>query len=530
MPKIAIYDTSLRDGMQSERVNFSVEDKIKIARKLDEFGVAYIEGGWPGATQTDTEFFRRARDIEFKNAKIAAFGSTRRAKYAACDDPLILKLVESGAPVVTVFGKSWGLHVKDVFRIPLEQNLEMIHDTVRFLVSQGREVIYDAEHYFDGCKSDVQYALACLKTAEEAGASCVSLCETNGGALPSEVYKYTAAAVAHVGITVGIHAHNDSGMAVADSIAAIQAGATHMQGTINGLGERCGNANICTIIPIVEIKMGLRCVPKGALGKLTELSRYFDDIANLIPDDRQPFVGNSAFAHKAGVHADAVAKNPRTYEHLKPEVVGNGRRILISSYAGGSNVAQKALKYGVDLSKQSPEVKTVLEQVMRLEHDGYSFAEAEASFELILKKSLGQYRKLFDLKGFRVIVEKRGPQEEPITEVTLKIAVDGVEAFTVAEGDGPVHALDNALRLALTQFYGKELAKIKLTDFKVRVVNTGAATAAKVRTVIESRDSNEVWSTVGVSENIIEASWQALADSVEYGLLKHLGDAPAKGK
>lgn len=524
MPKISIYDTTLRDGMQSERVNFLVEDKVKIARKLDEFGVAYVEGGWPGATTTDTEFFQRARDIEFKNSKLAAFGSTRRAKYAACDDSLVLKLVESQAPVVTVFGKSWDMHVKEVFRVPLEQNLEMIYDTVQFLVSQGREVIFDAEHFFDGYKTDPQYALECLKRAEEAGASCVSLCETNGGALPSQVFEATRAAVDHCGIAIGIHAHNDSGMAVADSIAAIEAGATHVQGTVNGIGERCGNANLCTIIPILTLKMGLTCVPEAALGNLTELSRYVDDIANLVPDDRLPFVGASAFAHKAGVHADAIAKNPRTYEHLAPEMVGNDRRILISSYAGGSNVVQKAQKYGFDLGKAAPEVKEVLDQVATLEHDGYSFEEAEASFELILKKSLGQYRKLFDLRGFRVIVEKRGPDEEPITEATLKIAVDGVEAFTVAEGDGPVHALDNALRLALNQFYGPELAKIKLTDFKVRVVNTRAATAAKVRTVIESRDANEVWSTVGVSENIIEASYRALADSVEYGLLKHLGE------
>ncbi|MCX6346192.1 MAG: citramalate synthase [Armatimonadetes bacterium] len=522
LPKIAIYDTSLRDGMQSERVNFSVEDKIKIARKLDEFGMAYIEGGWPGATATDTEFFQRAKDIEFKNAKLAAFGSTCRAKYAACDDPLILKLLESGAPVITVFGKSWDLHVKDVFRIPLDQNLDMIYDTVHFLVSQGREVIYDAEHFFDGYKSDKEYALECLKRAESAGASCVSLCETNGGALPSEVYEMTAEAVKRSGIAVGIHAHNDSGMAAADSIAAVEAGATHVQGTVNGIGERCGNANLCTIIPILTLKMGLSCMPEGALRDITELSRYVDDIANLVPDDRLPFVGASAFAHKAGVHADAVAKNPRTYEHLAPEIVGNDRRILISSYAGGSNVVQNAKKFGVNLGKGDPAVKAVLDQVAHLEREGHTFEEAEASFELLLKKSLGQYRKLFDLKGFRVIVEKRGPNEEPITEVTLKIAVDGVEAFTVAEGDGPVHALDNALRLALNRFYGKELAKIKLTDFKVRVVNTHAATAAKVRTVIESRDQNQVWSTVGVSENIIEASWQALADGVEYGLLKHL--------
>lgn len=523
MPNITIYDTTLRDGMQGEGISFSEEDKLKIARKLDEFGVAYIEGGWPGSNATDTEFFRRARDVKFKNAKFVAFGSTRRAKYAASEDPLVAKLIEAGTPVVTIFGKSWDLHVKDVFRITLDQNLEMIHDTVKFLVDQGKEVIFDAEHFFDGCKADRDYALQTLKTAEEAGASCVTLCDTNGGTLPSDVFEMTREAVKRANVCIGIHAHNDSELAVANSIAAVQAGATQVQGTVNGLGERCGNANLCSIISILELKMGLRCVPNGAVGALTELSRYIDEVANLVPDDTLPFVGGSAFAHKAGVHADAVAKNPCTYEHLDPETVGNVRRVLISSYAGGSNVVQMAKKFEIDLNKQDPQVKTLLDQVTSLERDGYSFEEAEASFELVLKKSLGLYQKLFDLKGFRIIVEKRGPGEEPITEATLKLAVDGVEAFTVAEGDGPVHALDNTLRLALERFYGKELAKIKLSDFKVRVINTRAGTAAKVRTIIESRDSECSWSTVGVSTNIIEASWKALADSVEYGILKHLG-------
>jgi 2-isopropylmalate synthase len=509
--------------MQSEHVNFLVEDKIKIARKLDEFGVAYIEGGWPGSNQTDTEFFRRARDIEFKNAKLAAFGRTRGPKCKAEDDPLLEKLAEAGTPVVTVFGKSWDLHVEDVLRVKPEQNLDMVYDTVKYLTALGKEVIFDAEHFFDGYKSDPAYAMAVLKHAEEAGASCLCLCETNGGALTSEVYEITGAVVNQSNVAVGIHTHNDSELAVANTIAAVQAGATLVQGTINGIGERCGNANLCSIIPILELKLGKRCIPDGSLRQLTELSRYIDDIANLVPNDSLPFVGSSAFAHKAGVHADAVVKNPKTYEHIDPAAVGGDRRILISSYAGGSAVMQKAQKFRVDLTKQSPEIKAVLDQVAQLERNGYSFQEAEASFELLLKKALGLYSKLFDLKGFRVIVEKRGPEEEPITEATLKVAVDGKEAFTVAEGDGPVHALDNALRLALSQFYGKELAKIKLTDFKVRVVNTRAATAAKVRTVIESRDQSELWTTVGVSENIIEASWQALADSVEYGLLKHLG-------
>lgn len=530
MPRISIYDTTLRDGMQSERVNFSTEDKIKIARKLDEFGVAYIEGGWPGSNPTDTQFFERARDVRFENAKLVAFGSTRRAKFKAADDPLLAQLIAANTPVVTIFGKSWDLHVTDVFRVTLDQNLEMIYDTVKFLVEAGKEVIFDAEHFFDGYKADKEYALRTLDAAQRAGASCLVLCDTNGGCLPSEVYEITREAVKRSGVCVGVHAHNDSGLAVANSVSAVQAGAVHVQGTINGLGERCGNANLCSIMPILELKMGLRCVPDGAIENLTDLSRYIDEVANLVPEDRMPFVGGSAFAHKAGVHADAVAKNPRTYEHMDPEAVGNTRRILISSYAGASNVVQlaeklthKAEKYDVNLNKQSPEVRSVLEQVTNLEHEGYSFEEAEASFELILKKSLGMYRKLFDLKGFRVIIEKRGPHEEPITEATLKIAVDGKEAFTVAEGDGPVHALDNALRLALERFYGEELSSIKLTDFKVRVVNTREGTAAKVRTIIESRDHEEAWSTIGVSTNIIEASWCALADSVEYGLLKHLG-------
>ncbi|MCL5102933.1 MAG: citramalate synthase [Armatimonadetes bacterium] len=524
MPKIAIYDTTLRDGAQGEGVSFSAEEKLKVARRLDEFGVAYIEGGWPGSNPKDTEFFKRAKKIKFKNARLAAFCSTRRAKFTAATDPLIANVIEAETPVATIFGKSWDLHVTDVFRIPLDQNLEMIHDTVQFLVSHGREVIFDAEHFFDGYKNNRDYALQTLDAAERGGASCLVLCDTNGGTLPSEMAEIMDVVTGRCKTAIGIHAHNDSGLAVANTIVAVQHGASHIQGTANGLGERCGNANLCTIMPILDLKMGLSCLPDGAIKHLTELSRSIDEIANRIPEDRQPFVGASAFAHKAGVHVDAMMKNPLTYEHIEPERVGNRRRLLISDYAGKSSIVEKAKDYDVDLTKQSPEVKAILDQVMHLEHNGYSFEDAEASFELLLKKAIGKYRKLFDLRGFRVITEKRGPDEQVITEATLKIAVDGVEAFTVAEGDGPVHAIDNALRLALNRFYGKELAKIKLTDFKVRVVNTRAATAAKVRTIIESRDANEVWSTIGVSENIIEASWQALADSVEYGLLKHLGD------
>ena len=521
MPKIAIYDTTLRDGTQGEGVSFSAEEKLKVARKLDEFGVAYIEGGWPGSNPKDVEFFRLAKGVQFKNAKLAAFGSTRRAKLAAKDDTQMLKLIEAGTPVVTIFGKSWDMHVTDVFRITLEQNLEMVHDSIKFLVDNGKEAIFDAEHFFDGYKNNRDYALAALEAAARGGASTLSLCDTNGGTLPSEVGEIVADVVARFGgIDIAMHAHNDSGLGVANSIAAVQSGATQVQGTINGYGERCGNANTCAIMPLLELKLGVQCLPEGALQGLTAFSRWVDEIANRIPVDTLPFVGASAFAHKAGVHVDAVSKNPATYEHVDPEAVGNRRRFLISELAGSSSVVQKARKFDIDLTKQSPEVKSVLDRVVQLEHEGYSFEDAEASFELLLKKAMGQYKKLFHLVGFRLIIEKRGPAEEPITEATLKVAVDGVEAFTVAEGDGPVHALDNALRLALKQFYGKELAKIKLTDYKVRVVNSGEGTAARVRTIIESRDATDSWSTVGVSTNIIEASWSALADSVEYGLLR----------
>ena len=522
MSKIIIYDTTLRDGAQAEGITFSAEDKVKIARRLDDFGVDYIEGGWPGSNPKDVEFFRQIRNFKFKHARLAAFGCTRRPKHTAATDAQIKHLIESGAPVVTVFGKSWDFHVTDALRATLQENLDMIYDSVKHLKSLGREVIFDAEHFFDGYKVNAEYAVKSLQAAVDAGADALALCDTNGGSLSAEVGHITAEACSRFPMVIGAHMHNDSGLAVANTLAAVQRGATQVQGTINGYGERCGNANLCALLPILELKLGMEPLMAGKLGELTEVSRFVDEIANCVPDERQPFVGRCAFAHKAGVHADAVAKHPQTYEHIVPEAVGNFRRVLVSELAGGSTMVQKARKIGVDLSKGSPEAKAVRDKVAHMEHIGYSFDGAEASFELLLKKSLGMYRKLFDLKGFRVIVEKRGPDEEPITEATLKIQVDGKEAFTVAEGDGPVHALDNALRLALKQFYGKELAKIKLSDFKVRVVNTGAGTAAKVRTVIESMDQTEAWSTVGVSTNIIEASWSALADSVEYGLLKHL--------
>ncbi len=521
---VQIYDTTLRDGTQGEGMTLTLEDKIKIAERLDDFGVAYIEGGWPMSNPKDIEFFRIARTRKWKNAKIAAFGSTRRAKFAAHEDPNLIKLIESGAPVVTIFGKAWDFHVTHALRVEPEMNLAMIYDSIKFLKDQGREAIFDAEHFFDGYKANPEYAMKALEAAAQAGADCLVLCDTNGGTLPWQAGEIVRAVVAANLGPIGIHVHDDSGFAVTNSVTAVHEGAVQVQGTVNGYGERCGNANICGIIPIIELKMGKKCLPNGAVAQMTEISRFVDDIANIIPNERLPYVGACAFAHKAGVHVDAMMKHPQTYEHITPETVGNTRRVLISELAGSGSVIQKAKKYDIDLGKGSPEIKNVLDHVMSLEHNGYSFEGAEASFELLLKKSLGIYRKLFDLRAFRLIVEKRGPDEDVITEATLKIAVDGKEAFTVAEGDGPVHALDNALRLALAQFYGTELAKIRLSDYKVRVINTKAGTAAKVRTAIESRDKAEAWTTVGVSTNIIEASWQALADSVEYGLQKHIGE------
>ena len=518
--EIKIYDTTLRDGAQAEGIAFTVEDKLKIATKLDELGVHYIEGGWPGSNPKDIEFFERVKGHKWMHAKLAAFGSTCRAGTAASKDPLLQQLVESGAPVITIFGKSWDYHVTKVLRTTLEENLRMIRDSVAFLKSTGREVIFDAEHFFDGYRANPDYTMATLQAALEGGADAVVLCDTNGGSLPWQVEDAVRAVVQKLTCPVGIHAHNDSELAVANSIAAVKAGATHVQGTMNGWGERVGNANLCSIIPSLQIKMGYQCLPPDKLAQLTDASLYVYEIANIPPLERQPYVGRSAFAHKAGMHVDAVMKSPSTFEHIDPALVGNSRRFLISEQSGGSAIRVKAREFGIDLDKGSPEARAILEQVVRLENEGYVFEGAEASFELLVRKVLGTYKKLFDLKGFRVIVEKRGHDAEVVTEATLKVAVDGEECLTVAEGDGPVHALDGAMRKALLHFY-PELADIRLTDFKVRVVNVKEGTAAKVRVLVESSAHEDSWSTIGVSTNIIEASWQALVDAVEYGLTRH---------
>lgn len=519
---IELYDTTLRDGSQGEGVSFTVQDKLRIARRLDECGFHYVEGGWPGSNPKDITFFEAARDLKLKHAKLCAFGSTRRKNVRAAEDPLVRQLAESGASVVTIFGKSWLLHVTEVLNAKADENLEMIRDTVQFLKSQGVEVIYDAEHFFDGHADDPEYALAAIGAAAEGGADVLTLCDTNGGTMPWRIEEVTRQVKERFPVRIGIHTHNDCELGVANSIAAVRGGATHVQGTINGLGERTGNANLTSIVPILALKMGLPPVTPEQLARLSELSAYVDELANLTPDEFRPFVGRAAFAHKAGTHADAVRKNPRTCEHMEPELVGNRRRILVSELSGGSTVVWKAEERGVQLDKKSPETRRILEKIAKMESDGYVFEGAEASFDLLVKKETGAYQKLFDLIGFRVIVEKRGHDEEPITEATLKIAVNGHQELTVAEGDGPVHALDGAMRKALIRFY-PELSDIRLTDFKVRVVDAKDGTAAKVRVLVEGADPHGSWSTIGVSTNVIEASWQALADSVEYALLARTG-------
>lgn len=515
--KIYLYDTTLRDGAQAEGISYSLEDKLSITQKLDDLGIDYMEGGWPGSNPKDILYFQKAKKLKLKHAKIAAFGSTRHAKNKAEKDPNLKALIEAGTPVVTIFGKSWDLHVKYALRVPMEENLAMIYDSVKYLKKKGKEVIYDAEHFFNGFKDNPEYAIKTLQMAEEAGADCLVLCDTNGGSLPFEVEEIVAKVVGIVKTPLGIHAHNDSDTAVANSLSAVRSGVVHVQGTMNGLGERCGNGNLCSIIPALNLKMGLAALNQKQLSKLTAVSRYISEVANVVPNDHQPYVGLSAFAHKAGIHVSAVERKSETYEHIAPEVVGNHRRILVSELSGKSNILFLAQKMGLELDPNKPETKEILQTIKELEHAGYQFEAAEASLEVLIKKATGHYKRFFKLEGFKVIVEKR--DETLISEATIKLFVSGELVHVAAEGDGPVNALDSALRKGLGRFY-PELREMRLVDYKVRVLNTGAATAAKVRVLIESQDQNSIWSTVGVSENIIEASWKALIDSIEYKLLK----------
>ena len=516
---IQIYDTTLRDGTQAEGVSLLVEDKLRIAQKLDELGVHYIEGGWPGSNPKDILFFKRIKKVTLRQAKIAAFGSTHNPKKSVEKDGNIAALIKAESPVITIFGKSWDLHVTDALNISLEQNLELIHNSVRYLKKYADEILYDAEHFFDGYKKNPEYALKTIQAAQEAGADCIILCDTNGGMLPFEIPPIIKSVQKLLSIPLGIHAHNDSETAVANTLMAVRIGVNHVQGTINGIGERCGNANLCSIIPNIQLKLGKRCISEGQLKGLYKVSRFINEIANLKSWGHQPFVGDSAFAHKGGIHVSAIRKNSLTYEHINPALVGNSQRVLVSELSGRSNLLYKAMEYNVDLNKETPEIVDMLKQLKEMENLGFQFEAAEGSFELLMKKALGKHRSFFDLVAFRLIIEKREGDKVPISEATIRVKVNGDLKYTAAMGDGPVNALDKAFREALINFY-PSLKEVKLIDYKVRILNDKQGTAAKTRVLIESADKDSKWGTVGVSENIIEASWQALVDSIEYKLLK----------
>ncbi len=521
-PRLTLYDTTLRDGTQGEGINFSVLDKLRIAEKLDGFGMHYIEGGWPGSNPKDAAFFEAAKTHRFRHAKLAAFGSTRRANTPVEQDAQVALLLEAATPVVTIFGKSWDLHVEQVIAIPLEENLRMIGDTVRYLKSQGREVIYDAEHFFDGHKANPTYALDTLCAAGSAGADLLVLCDTNGGSMPEEItaaMQSARRALDQRGLAtpLGIHTHNDCGLGVANALAAVRAGAVQVQGTINGYGERTGNCNLTTLIPCLQVKMALPLVED--LPALTELSFFVDELANCPHDPRAPFIGSTAFAHKGGVHVHAVQKVARSYEHMDPAAVGNRQHILVSELSGQSNVLAKADTLGFKLAKGSPEVAAVLAEVKRMEKDGYEFEAAEASFELLVRKQLGHYQPLFTLQEYHCNYRRTGDRQYETCEATVKLRVGDRHEYTVAEGDGPVNALDAAVRKALRPFY-PQIDEIALQDYKVRIIDSHQATAARTRVLIVSSDGHDAWSTVGVSGNIIEASWLALIDGLEYKLTK----------
>ncbi|MFQ5428295.1 MAG: citramalate synthase [Thermodesulfobacteriota bacterium] len=517
--KIILYDTTLRDGTQAEEVAFSVEDKVRVAMRLDELGVDYIEGGWPGSNPRDIDFFKVMDGQSLSHSTLVCFGSTRRARVKVKDDLTVKNLIKSGAPVVTIFGKSWKLHVQKALRVTLAENLDMIGETVAYLKKRMDKVFYDAEHFFDGYKADAKYAMKTIETALVAGADYIVLCDTNGGTLPFEVAEIVAAVNEALPCRLGIHAHNDADTAVASSIAAVREGASMVQGTINGFGERCGNADLCSIIPALQLKMGLRCIEKSRLGTLRETSRFVYEIANIAQRKHQPYVGQSAFAHKGGIHVSAVLRNPLTYEHIEPESVGNQQRVLVSDLSGRSNIVRKAAEFGLDVESDSPVIKDVLEKLKNLENEGFQYEGAEASFELLIQAALKKKKRYFKLHGFRVIDEKRPSDRIPHAEATIKIEVDGEVEHTAAEGTGPVNALDMALRKALERFY-PGLRDVGLIDFKVRVLAGQQGTAAKVRVLVESGDSLDKWGTVGVSENVIEACWRALVDSLEYKLYK----------
>jgi 2-isopropylmalate synthase len=526
-PILEIYDTTLRDGAQAEDVSFSAEDKVRVAHKLDELGVQYIEGGWPGANPKDIEFFRMMKTIPLRHATVVAFGSTRKADNPVQKDPNIQALLQADTSTITLFGKTWTLHVTDALRISLAQNLQMIGDSVAYLRAKGRRVFYDAEHFFDGYKANPDYALQTIRRAVEEGAERVILCDTNGGTMPWEIKDICSAVKQACQVPLGIHAHNDTEMAVANSLVAIEAGIVQVQGTINGIGERCGNANLCSILPNLELKMKRLALSDHRLVHLREVSNFVTEIANLMPNKHQPYVGDSAFAHKGGIHIHAVQKNPATYEHVMPQAVGNRQRMLVSDYTGRSGLLAKVEEYGIELTKQNPQLKELLETLKELESQGYQYEGAEGSLELLMRKAVGRHKPSFELLGFRVIVEKRNSKEAPLSEATVMVKVGESIEHTAAVGVGPVNALDHALRKALEKFY-PQLGEVTLLDYKVRVLTASRGTKSKVRVLLESGDHKEKWGTVGVSENIMEASWQALADSIEYKLLPNDDKIPSR--
>lgn len=523
MDSLTIYDTTLRDGTQAENFNLSVEDKIRVSLKLDALAVDFIEGGWPGASPQATAYFEDIRNYDLKHAKTIAFGSTRNFKNKPEDDANLQALVAAKADGITIFGKTWDVHVTDALRIDLADNLTIIEDSLAFLKPHVDYLFYDAEHFFDGFKKNQEYALATIDRAIAGGAQCLVLCDTNGGTLPNEIPEIMGIIKKHIAraghdIPLGIHAHNDSETAVGNSLMAVAMGATQIQGTINGYGERCGNANLTSIIPALALKTDYKIAAAENLELLSETSRYINELANLPHNRFQPYVGNSAFAHKGGIHVSAVKRNPLTYEHIVPEKVGNVRRILISDQSGRSNVLHKARKYGIDLDSKDPVVTSILNKLKTLENEGFQFEGAEASFELLMRRALGTQRNYFDLKGFRVINQKTSVDKPPQAEATIRLEVGGEMVHTAALGEGPVNALDNALRKALTRFY-PSLADMWLDDYRVRVLTSEHGTGARVRVLIESRDHKSEWGTVGVSHDILEASWQALVDSITYKLM-----------
>ncbi len=516
LPKqIQVYDTTLRDGTQAEGVSVTVPDKLEITLRLDELGVHYIEGGYPVSNPKDQDYFRRVRELDLRTSRISAFGSTRKADRKAEEDPWLRALLDAETEVVTIVAKAWDYHIKHVIRTTPDENLRMVEDSVKLLKAAGREVIFDAEHFFDGWDSDAECTLKIVRTAAEAGADCVVLCDTNGGKLPDQLGRITAQVVAELPCPVGIHCHNDSGLAVAGTIAAVQSGAVQVQGTMNGIGERTGNADLCAIIPILDLKTPFRCLADDDLRKLTEVSRFTYEVMNMIPEGRQPFVGASAFAHKGGMHVDAMRKAEGAYEHMDPKLIGNERRYLLSELSGHASMLAKVEEY--DMGHDRELVQSLLQTLQVRENEGYTYEAAEASFELLAKRAAGHLKPHFEVKGYHVSTIKQA-NGTLVTDATVKLDVNGHPMHTASEGDGPVNALDGALRKALEPHY-PALADMHLTDYKVRVINPREATAARVRVIIQSADTHRVWGTVGVDENIIDASWQALLDSIDYKLL-----------